>query len=95
MATILRTGLVIISYGCKVPAGIFVPSMAIGASFGPPIPAGHQLGVDYVGGGLNADRRPALNNPQVIDFVDEFKWVRGRSGRGVAERPRTTLYGRF
>ncbi|KAJ5697394.1 hypothetical protein N7488_011078 [Penicillium malachiteum] len=33
-ATILRTGLVIISYGCKVPAGIFVPSMAIGASFG-------------------------------------------------------------
>ena len=34
MATILRTFLVIISYGCKVPAGIFVPSMAIGASFG-------------------------------------------------------------
>ncbi|KAJ5315644.1 chloride channel protein [Penicillium atrosanguineum] len=34
IATILRTGLVIISYGCKVPAGIFVPSMAVGASFG-------------------------------------------------------------
>ncbi|KAL1999831.1 hypothetical protein VTN02DRAFT_3905 [Thermoascus thermophilus] len=34
MATILRMFLVIISYGCKVPAGIFVPSMAIGASFG-------------------------------------------------------------
>jgi len=34
MATIIRTCLVIISYGCKVPAGIFVPSMAIGASFG-------------------------------------------------------------
>lgn len=33
-ATITRTFLVIISYGCKVPAGIFVPSMAIGASFG-------------------------------------------------------------
>ena len=33
-ATIMRTLLVIISYGCKVPAGIFVPSMAIGASFG-------------------------------------------------------------
>ena len=33
-ATIVRTLLVIISYGCKVPAGIFVPSMAIGASFG-------------------------------------------------------------
>ncbi|KAL4957800.1 chloride channel [Aspergillus filifer] len=33
-ATILRVFLVIISYGCKVPAGIFVPSMAIGASFG-------------------------------------------------------------
>lgn len=33
-ATLLRTFLVIISYGCKVPAGIFVPSMAIGASFG-------------------------------------------------------------
>ena len=32
--TILRTILVILSYGCKVPAGIFVPSMAIGASFG-------------------------------------------------------------
>ncbi|KAJ5689979.1 chloride channel protein [Penicillium macrosclerotiorum] len=34
IATIMRVGLVIISYGCKVPAGIFVPSMAIGASFG-------------------------------------------------------------
>ncbi|BFZ58901.1 glycerol ethanol, ferric requiring protein [Savitreella phatthalungensis] len=34
LATILRTLLVIISYGCKVPAGIFVPSMAIGATFG-------------------------------------------------------------
>ncbi|CAK7563542.1 MAG: glycerol ethanol, ferric requiring protein [Sporothrix epigloea] len=34
IATLLRTFLVIISYGCKVPAGIFVPSMAIGASFG-------------------------------------------------------------
>ncbi|KAK4574805.1 glycerol ethanol, ferric requiring protein [Recurvomyces mirabilis] len=33
-ATCLRTFLVIISYGCKVPAGIFVPSMAIGALFG-------------------------------------------------------------
>ncbi len=34
IATTLRMFLVIISYGCKVPAGIFVPSMAIGASFG-------------------------------------------------------------
>ncbi|QVM07711.1 glycerol ethanol, ferric requiring protein [Coccidioides posadasii str. Silveira] len=34
MATVLRVLFVIISYGCKVPAGIFVPSMAIGASFG-------------------------------------------------------------
>ncbi|GAB7346791.1 hypothetical protein MBLNU459_g1891t1 [Dothideomycetes sp. NU459] len=34
IATVLRIILVIISYGCKVPAGIFVPSMAIGASFG-------------------------------------------------------------
>lgn len=34
LATILRVFLVIISYGCKVPAGIFVPSMAVGASFG-------------------------------------------------------------
>jgi len=33
-AAMMRTFLVIISYGCKVPAGIFVPSMAIGASFG-------------------------------------------------------------
>ncbi|KAK5117242.1 hypothetical protein LTR62_005859 [Meristemomyces frigidus] len=33
-ATCLRTFLVIISYGCKIPAGIFVPSMAIGALFG-------------------------------------------------------------
>lgn len=33
-ATFLRMFFVIISYGCKVPAGIFVPSMAIGASFG-------------------------------------------------------------
>jgi H+/Cl- antiporter ClcA len=34
LATFIRTLLVIISYGCKVPAGIFVPSMAIGATFG-------------------------------------------------------------
>ena len=34
VATVMRIFLVIISYGCKVPAGIFVPSMAIGASFG-------------------------------------------------------------
>lgn len=34
LATVLRTILVIISYGCKVPAGIFVPSMAVGATFG-------------------------------------------------------------
>ncbi|KAI0066005.1 voltage-gated chloride channel [Artomyces pyxidatus] len=34
LATMIRTGLVIVSYGAKVPAGIFVPSMAIGASFG-------------------------------------------------------------
>jgi len=34
LATVIRMFLVIISYGCKVPAGIFVPSMAIGATFG-------------------------------------------------------------
>ncbi|KAI0197554.1 voltage gated chloride channel [Astrocystis sublimbata] len=34
LATVIRIFLVIISYGCKVPAGIFVPSMAIGATFG-------------------------------------------------------------
>lgn len=34
LATAIRIFGVIISYGCKVPAGIFVPSMAIGASFG-------------------------------------------------------------
>ena len=34
LATTLRTLLVIVSFGCKVPAGIFVPSMAIGAAFG-------------------------------------------------------------
>jgi chloride channel 3/4/5 len=34
IATIIRTLLVVISFGCKVPAGIFVPSMAVGAAFG-------------------------------------------------------------
>lgn len=34
LATIIRIGFVVITYGCKVPAGIFVPSMAIGATFG-------------------------------------------------------------
>ncbi|KAF9786964.1 Cl-channel protein [Thelephora terrestris] len=34
LATVIRTMLVIVSYGAKVPAGIFVPSMAIGAYFG-------------------------------------------------------------
>lgn len=34
LAAIIRTALIILSYGCKVPAGIFVPSMAVGAVFG-------------------------------------------------------------
>ena len=34
IATVLRIGMVGVSYGAKVPAGIFVPSMAIGATFG-------------------------------------------------------------
>ncbi|GJJ06304.1 hypothetical protein Clacol_000495 [Clathrus columnatus] len=34
LATAFRIVFVILSYGCKVPAGIFVPSMAIGATFG-------------------------------------------------------------
>jgi chloride channel 3/4/5 len=34
LATVVRTCLVVVSYGCKVPAGIFVPSMAVGATFG-------------------------------------------------------------
>ncbi|KAH7912423.1 chloride channel [Hygrophoropsis aurantiaca] len=34
LATFIRTGFVVISYGSKVPAGIFVPSMAVGATFG-------------------------------------------------------------
>lgn len=33
-AIIIRFCLVVVSYGCKVPAGIFVPSMAVGAIFG-------------------------------------------------------------
>lgn len=33
-ATIARMFFIIITYGCKVPAGIFVPSMATGATFG-------------------------------------------------------------
>jgi chloride channel 3/4/5 len=33
-ATVIRIFFVILSYGCKVPAGIFVPSMAVGATFG-------------------------------------------------------------
>ncbi|KAH0826459.1 chloride channel [Lanmaoa asiatica] len=34
LATFIRMGLVVISYGSRIPAGIFVPSMAIGATFG-------------------------------------------------------------
>lgn len=34
LALIIRTALVLVSYGAKVPAGIFVPSLAIGALFG-------------------------------------------------------------
>lgn len=33
-ATAMRMILTIVTYGCKVPAGIFVPSMAAGATFG-------------------------------------------------------------
>lgn len=34
VATVIRLALTIVTYGCKVPAGIFVPSMAAGATFG-------------------------------------------------------------
>ncbi|KAJ1726592.1 glycerol ethanol, ferric requiring protein [Coemansia biformis] len=34
VATVLRAVGTVLAYGCKVPCGIFVPSMAIGASFG-------------------------------------------------------------
>ncbi|KZP34403.1 Cl-channel protein [Athelia psychrophila] len=34
LATLIRVGFVVVSYGCRVPAGIFVPSMAVGATFG-------------------------------------------------------------
>lgn len=34
IATIIRMILIVFTYGCKVPAGIFVPSMACGATFG-------------------------------------------------------------
>ncbi|KAJ1663277.1 glycerol ethanol, ferric requiring protein [Coemansia sp. RSA 1813] len=33
-ATAIRSAGTVLAYGCKVPCGIFVPSMAIGASFG-------------------------------------------------------------
>ncbi|KAJ1828774.1 glycerol ethanol, ferric requiring protein [Coemansia sp. RSA 2599] len=33
-ATVIRICGTVLAYGCKVPCGIFVPSMAIGASFG-------------------------------------------------------------
>ncbi|SCU99209.1 LADA_0H18250g1_1 [Lachancea dasiensis] len=33
-ATVVRSLLIVVSYGCSVPAGIFVPSMAVGATFG-------------------------------------------------------------
>lgn len=34
IATTIRMVLIVFTYGCKVPAGIFVPSMACGATFG-------------------------------------------------------------
>ncbi|ODV57881.1 Gef1p ASCRUDRAFT_27686, partial [Ascoidea rubescens DSM 1968] len=34
LAIIFRMVLIIISYGCKIPCGIFIPSMAVGATFG-------------------------------------------------------------
>lgn len=34
IATALRFVLVVLSYGARVPAGIFIPSMAVGATFG-------------------------------------------------------------
>ncbi|TCD65613.1 glycerol ethanol, ferric requiring protein [Steccherinum ochraceum] len=34
VATVIRVLLVVVSYGSKVPCGIFVPSMAVGAYFG-------------------------------------------------------------
>ncbi|CAI4043863.1 hypothetical protein SKDZ_10G2400 [Saccharomyces kudriavzevii ZP591] len=33
-ATVIRALLVVVSYGARIPAGIFVPSMAVGATFG-------------------------------------------------------------
>ncbi|AMD20602.1 HDL142Cp [Eremothecium sinecaudum] len=33
-ATVIRAVGIVVSYGCRIPAGIFVPSMAVGATFG-------------------------------------------------------------
>ncbi|KAH7108024.1 chloride channel [Auriculariales sp. MPI-PUGE-AT-0066] len=34
LATIFRVAFIIVSYGSKIPCGIFIPSMAVGATFG-------------------------------------------------------------
>ncbi|KAJ1934820.1 glycerol ethanol, ferric requiring protein, partial [Linderina macrospora] len=34
MATLIRAAGTVCAYGCKIPCGIFVPSMAVGATFG-------------------------------------------------------------
>lgn len=45
-ATLIRMILIVFTYGCKVPAGIFVPSMACGATFGRAIGIIFQLITD-------------------------------------------------
>ncbi|PWW77751.1 hypothetical protein C7212DRAFT_350922 [Tuber magnatum] len=83
IATVVRMFLVIISYGCKVPAGIFVPSMAIGASFGRTV----GILVQALHEAVPDSKFFAGCEPDMPIVVGVTKAVSGRFGKaGIADR---------
>ncbi len=79
LATVVRIGLVIISYGCKVPAGIFVPSMAVGATFG------RMVGIIAKAIHAWVDARLGLAGAGLMDIAER---TRRRPGSRSARRTR-------
>lgn len=71
-STIIRSIFIIISYGSKIPCGIFVPSMAVGATFGKLI--GELLRVAF----------PNLDiNPNIYSFLGAGSTLSGITGLTV------------
>lgn len=75
LATIIRVGFVVITYGCKVPAGIFVPSMAIGATFGRMVGIVVKAMYTSVSAGYSTDNATHSSHPEHTHILGYSNFV--------------------